>query len=203
MKILLSIILLCFETLLGASDFDAWYFEYHTAPVIITGTFFAPNGAKVSTVSGERTGKLSADGESFEENSVYKYEPANIETSQTIVWRSTDKNGVFTGNSRDPNGVEISYRMTIKDKTSLSIESKSLDGRALIERCRLKPDGKVYVTGTMRSKAGDVIFEAKYVLSKVPIEKTELGGTNQSATRSEFESEGSSTSKTEAEGRSR
>jgi hypothetical protein len=166
MKTFLALFVFCMLTPLKAADFDTWYFDFHSEPVVLTGKLVTPDGAEIATVTGERTGKPSADGKSFEEISNYIYEPGEHKSTQSIVWKKSDKDGEFTGTSHDPSGIEISYRMKIDDKSRLTIKSKSLDGRASVDQFKLDAEGKIQVTGSMRSKAGDVMFEMKYTLSK-------------------------------------
>ena len=145
MKTFIISLLFLLTTPLVAEDFDGWYFDYHAASVTITGEFFSPDGARTATVTGTRTGKLSPDGQSFTETSHYKFKPGDIKSSQSIEWKRAKKDGSFTGTSTDPKGVKVSYQLLLGDKNKLRIESKSLDGRTLIERGELKTDGKIYI----------------------------------------------------------
>ncbi len=172
MKHLILLILFSLTSPVFSQEFKAWYFEFFTHPVIISGELDSPNEVEKLAFTGTRTGKLSADKKSFIETSDYIYQP-NTKHRVSIKWMKTEVENTFTGEAKDTEGKIITYLLQIKNQTEFTFKSKNTRGWTAVQNGKLKADGKVYIDGIVHSEDGDVMFTANYILSKKNEKATE------------------------------
>jgi hypothetical protein len=165
----IALFLNCFIGSLSADDFDNWFFDFFSKPVISSGKFETPDGRHVETCTGVQTGEVSNDGKGFIQNAKLEYKNQGTKVEVNLRWKRMDDDS-FEGIYTDSNGNTVKYSLILKAGKSFRIVSTATNGMKMVSDGKLdgnevmrtldkmtEPDGSliVSITNEMKQKSKD------------------------------------------------